>query len=1334
MNFSGDLVKCNRVCDSAYETPMLSYSPMLLMPNSSRSSSPGPRRGPPTNYGTSSYSPLNLIGTSQHLRPSLSWASVASWFFRPSEPLPLTTVANNDQLSPNSTTSSRPLVPSTRISTPLAKPPETSAPRPSPAAASALHREERTDRERVFQPPTICTAIKCTVPNCSCDSFVPGKRHLRYCETCKHGWVPHALDKLGTRHLFTNSAPEPVQPNVAFDIASLVLYGCQALPIRLKILFDRLFSVLQKEQVLQILHGFGWTPDDYARGYMLQEAHGSTLDRWSICSPEEEPLVLQQFLRFGETRAITQQLLLAQQALHQESTLERLGHRPSSNPRRAMSPNRRPSPPTFSPSAFHPSWLPTMSPHQKQSLNFLKMPSLASPVSSPSKNIYGANSITSSPLNRLQNMQPFDFRKLGAGLAGFSCQPNPDLSMRRKVSESDTPGSLNLSISTSLPMCPPPLPSSSLPTSLNHSAAAMAAAVSANSLAAASLVASSFSSLMSTGLGAGSKSPCATEPISAGGSSEIGSEDDDNDNSHSALNLSRDKDPNKSLRQPRPVSGRKPITPTKRQWGSPGLPLNLGTQFINPATGKKRVQCNVCLKTFCDKGALKIHFSAVHLREMHKCTVEGCNMMFSSRRSRNRHSANPNPKLHSPHLRRKISPHDGRSAQPHPMLLPSQPGLSLPATALNSLNPFGPFPILTPPPDIRHHTALTGLDFKQSLDLSINRAGSEEKSEEKQKSYDSNVLALTTTSSSNHEDDDDYDDDGIVVVGGDEDEDSERIDCSNGISDLPEDFSMPSKRFKMSVSDVDEDVGSNGDSNEDSVSIVDTHSLKDELNLSTNKRKRKSQNPTKCSVPLMTDDGVSDGESSNDLYSERNVDKQEFEKEGCYKSAQDVNNSKLNYLQDNDDMPINFGKNTSDVNANESESGVYSEIKTSIAPLYPTEKLKKEKQCHDSENTEDNDRPASTVESNKSDESFDSSNALRHLESLSHGNFGDLMAQGMHLGLGVPNTHLAPLGFMMGGGPPSPARSQASSGGSSNGPDSPDESSQNQLFGLFDNGQFISTMDVPIDKDNPRRCAACGKIFQNHFGVKTHYQNVHLKLMHKCNVDGCNAAFPSKRSRDRHSANLNLHRKLLSTSADKGSSFLEKSHFPSLANNPALQGDFFARLYAEEALKNHHIPGANLNQIVLNGDRIPPPPFLLPPLGGLPFPLGSFNHFSHLNGSSALTRRERSSASNSPTPASPPPTSSSPEPISLIHSVNEDLPVADEDGNLPCRFCKTNFNNPVQLKEHCESNHLLDMFKCKVVGCPKVFMSRTKRNLHSENASLHQHILNIKKEQKENVS
>jgi len=90
------------------------------------------------------------------------------------------------------------------------------------------------------------------------------------------------------------------------------------------------------------------------------------------------------------------------------------------------------------------------------------------------------------------------------------------------------------------------------------------------------------------------------------------------------------------------------------------LPEDIGITYVS-STGKKRVQCNVCMKTFCDKGALKIHFSAVHLREMHKCSVQGCTMMFSSRRSRNRHSANPNPKLHTPQVKRRISQHDGRT-------------------------------------------------------------------------------------------------------------------------------------------------------------------------------------------------------------------------------------------------------------------------------------------------------------------------------------------------------------------------------------------------------------------------------------------------------------------------------------------------------------------------------------------------------------------------------------------------------------------------------------------------------------------------------------------------
>uniref|UniRef100_A0A1I7VFL0 Zinc finger protein n=1 Tax=Loa loa TaxID=7209 RepID=A0A1I7VFL0_LOALO len=81
------------------------------------------------------------------------------------------------------------------------------------------------------------------------------------------------------------------------------------------------------------------------------------------------------------------------------------------------------------------------------------------------------------------------------------------------------------------------------------------------------------------------------------------------------------------------------------------------------SSGKRRVQCLKCFKTFCDKGALKIHNSAVHLKEMHKCTVEGCEMMFSSRRSRNRHSANPNPKLHTSATQRQFDSFSGDNSR-----------------------------------------------------------------------------------------------------------------------------------------------------------------------------------------------------------------------------------------------------------------------------------------------------------------------------------------------------------------------------------------------------------------------------------------------------------------------------------------------------------------------------------------------------------------------------------------------------------------------------------------------------------------------------------------------
>lgn len=1059
---------------------------------------------------------------------------------------------------------------------------------------------------------------------------------------------------------------------------------------------------------------------------VLQEPHGNVLERWNICSPEEEPLVLQQFLRFGETRAITQQLLLAQadqaavlassipndrekdrdrsrdrerdrerhmQLQHQlkvesdlKKAMEKSGLKPPKlemapgleerlktqredrSRTRTVSPMRRLSPPHTQHMAHPPPPPPPPSsraspappsPLQKQSpLSLLKLPPQNGPTCSGSSPPASINSspLSVSPLNRLQSMQPFDFRKV-AGSSAFSSN---DVGRRRASETSDTSPSVNVTSPTW--HLPPPLPlpsstSSAAPVNLSHSA------LSTNPLSAASLVASSFPSIIPSSGGPESKSP--SIKVEKGANSEFGSEEDeeDDENSHSALNLSRDAT-SKQIKKPN--HQRKGISPIKRGWGtSSALPLNLGTQLINPATGKKRVQCNVCLKTFCDKGALKIHFSAVHLREMHKCTVEGCNMMFSSRRSRNRHSANPNPKLHSPHLRRKISPHDGRSSQSHPILIPPHGALSLPGAGLNPLS-FGAFPLLTPPPELRHQAS--ALDLKQSLDLTLN------KYDERRTEYSSNTNqssddGVGMNSNNQYDDMDDEDDyEGIVVVG---DDDQEMEEHSEKI--LEEE--VAAKRMKMTVSDLD-DGGSNVDSNEDSLSVVDNQSLKEETADGTTGetikprrgRKRKNQNPTRCAIPVRTshDDGMStDGEGSQ-------------EPENLFGSNKTETTPKI----DNEDHnEKNEGQN---LEARRKSEEIEEENKSNL-------EKKEAKEEEEKDRKEDEDRKVKSANSPQSDHG-EAANPLRHLESMSQSRFGD----------GKTNEgdgHFPGMGFTGGGGQLSPAKSHSST--VSNGPESPGDENSEGIFSL-DNG-FLG-VDVPLDKDNPRKCTACGKIFQNHFGVKTHYQNVHLKLMHKCSIEGCNAAFPSKRSRDRHSANLNLHRKLLSTTSDKVASLWDKGPFSA---NAAFHNDFLSRLYSDsqslplnyDAFKNHpHLIPDGL----LNGDRMLAAGHI--PFPSLPFPNLNFPGYPFLpNG---LDRKDHRSGSTSP---NTPPSASSP-----ASSVDFDIPTPDREGLLPCKYCKKPFPDGGSLKEHYEQIHASELFRCTVGGCAKAFTSRTKRNAHSE--------------------
>lgn len=67
---------------------------------------------------------------------------------------------------------------------------------------------------------------------------------------------------------------------------------------------------------------------------------------------------------------------------------------------------------------------------------------------------------------------------------------------------------------------------------------------------------------------------------------------------------------------------------------------------------------------------------------------------------------------------------------------------------------------------------------------------------------------------------------------------------------------------------------------------------------------------------------------------------------------------------------------------------------------------------------------------------------------------------------------------------------------------------------------------------SPITCHVCQKVYSNKGTFRAHYKTVHLRLLHKCKVPGCDTSFSSVRSRNRHSQNRNLHRNLAVTSGN----------------------------------------------------------------------------------------------------------------------------------------------------------------------------------------------------------
>lgn len=652
-------------------------------------------------------------------------------------------------------------------------------------ASSQAHSLLLAQAQKASGPsPIINPSIGCTQPSCQCKSFSEGSPS-RICSSCNHGWVLHAVASLGNSLAVMNEVEVP-QAETVFDVSSLILYASQAIPIRLKILLDRLFSALPPEDVSEILAKFAWSYEDYLRGYKLQNGpHEQMLSQWNLVSRYEESLVLFQFLRFAETRSVAQQFLL------------------DANQRND-----------------------------------------SAPISQKCQKTSAIRKFMESRGNLYRD---------------------EDVSLKNDASNAKS----TMRLSSALSNISNKLQQQAQQTQRNESAQPNEVIVNGNN------------------------NPNVIKPIKAGS-------DDANSDSESY-----------------------------------------------DANGKKchrRVSCERCGKTFCDKGALKIHISAVHLKEMHRCTVQGCNMMFSSRRSRNRHSANPNPRLHCN------------------MFAPRRGGILAEANEISTLQ--------------------------------------QQSSGENSNSVENFNLSHSAENDS---------------LSGDD-----MANQRNG-AESPDD---------MSYEEID-------DKSTSGRLVIAEDSIKQESNTNTDSgngsaaEAPNSINGEHCSTPSVA---MSPAPTTQPRNKRKNIVPTRH-------------------------LPSMLG--------DDAFTTTMSNILDFVCQQPATKMVKTEHSVRQQ------------MENN--------SNAINAAQVLQRSN----ALHAAQAAVNVDNSNNVD--------------------GSYTPPSSP----------------TASSLNIPEDPVNPCRCVECGKTFRNHFTARTHYQNVHLRVMHKCRIQGCSAEFPSKRSRDRHSANVNLHRKIL---------------------------------------------------------------------------------------------------------------------------------------------------------------------------------------------------------------
>ncbi|KAJ3593398.1 hypothetical protein NHX12_005733, partial [Muraenolepis orangiensis] len=853
-------------------------------------------------------------------------------------------------------------------------------------------------------------AICCTLVNCNCDSFKPGKLKRRQCENCRHGWVAHALSKLKVHHMYQSSQVEIVHSNVVFDICSLMLYGTQAIPVRLKILLDRLFSVLNQPEVIHILNALDWTLQDYIRGYVLQDVAGKVLDRWAIMTFEEEIATLQQFLRFGETKSIVELMALQDkegQAVLVPSTRTNSDIRTfieRSTPRAAIATSQSlSSSPTLKVEKLGGGG--TNVHHFENFINsmaFMLPFQLLGSIPAP---------LLGSPPGLLGSQHQALHRQ--SILGGLEQQQQGQQGQRRDDQGPECSGGKE----SDLPLSQP--------------------------LAEGSLVGSSSASFTSDlGRSGGDNQ---MDSLSCGGVTTKMEVDDFPTSDNYSDGSSTPCTPSMSCEMPQ-MSPESKLRFLDRNGGGGGLGLGGGS------LKKGRVYCSACEKTFYDKGTLKIHYNAVHLKIKHKCTIDGCNMVFSSLRSRNRHSANPNPRLHMP-MNRNNRDKDLRGG------------------------------------------SMSGDEGSEGEKRSEYAASIPISSPECHKSVPSYVVSHVDTSSKLHGS-------SFPSMG------QSGILFPNLKTVQPV---LPFYRSLVTPAELAHTPGTLPSLPLLSSSVPLKPTVLPEYctaDLIPKKKSRKSSMPIKIEKEALE---LDEGKGS------------------CSEDETSIMLNGRKHQEDNGDW--REGLMGMERKRNEMRAIYFNEEREREDPGRPSERspdretTRGEKQGEGDGREDEVARQAETGVITCASFPFD--NQLKENQSRGKRRADDvsLCRVGEEGRMDCERVHAIPGEDKRGEPEGADGERWLTNGGTFQHRES--DTCPNNNNNGDDYGCDPGTGHFDSDSGLPHHCELCSKTFKNPYSVKMHYRNVHLKEMHMCTVIGCNAAFPSRRSRDRHSANINLHHKLL---------------------------------------------------------------------------------------------------------------------------------------------------------------------------------------------------------------